>query len=195
MTIMSKRMPWWLVAFVCIGISIPSSLAQVTNEYRYLIAPQDILVVDVFGEKDFSREFKVEANGDITYPFLGAVKVGGMATSEAESKLKDMLAQDYLVDPQVTVTVKEYRKRIVTVMGEVTKPGAFDLPGEQKWTIIDAIGQAGGPTKAANRKRIQFTRRGKTQEFKLEDLQLITEPEKVIWLEPGDSVNVPQTVW
>lgn len=188
-------MPGWLCVYLFLGLSMPGIQAQVTNENRYLIAPQDILIVDVFGEKELSREFKVEANGEITYPLLGVVKVGGMPTTEAESKLKELLAKDYLVDPQVTVTVKEYRKRIITVVGEVTKPGAFELPGEQKWTILDAIGQAGGPTKAANKKRIQFTRRGKTQEFKIEDLQMITDPDQVIWLEPGDSVNVPQTVW
>lgn len=166
-----------------------------TNVVKYLVAPQDILVIDVFGERELSREFKVEANGHITYPLLGAVKVEGITTSEVEETIKQRLGQDYLVDPQVTVTVKEYRRRVITVMGEVMKPGAFDLPGEQKWTILDAIGQAGGPTKGANKNKIQFTRRGRTQEFRIDDLKKVEDPEKTIWLEPGDSINIPQTVW
>jgi polysaccharide export outer membrane protein len=184
---------FWLacgVAFCPVGTQ-----ADGTNEYKYLIAPQDILVVDVFGEKELSREFKVEATGEITYPLLGAVKVEGMTTSEVEGRIRELLGKDYLVEPQVTVTVRQYRKRIITVMGEVMKPGAFELPGEQKWTIVDGIGQAGGPTKGANKKRIQFTRKGQTQEFRLQDLQKVTDPQKIIWLEPGDSINIPQTVW
>jgi protein involved in polysaccharide export with SLBB domain len=181
-------------ALLAVAMSV-SVWANDTNVTRYLISPQDILIVDVFGEKELSREFKVEANGDITYPLLGAVKVVGATTAEVEKNLKEGLGKDYLVDPQVTVTVKEYRRRVITVMGEVIKPGAFDLPGEQKWTILDAIGQAGGPTKGANKKKVQFTRNGQTQEFHLDSLKKISDPAKVIWLEPGDSINIPQTVW
>jgi protein involved in polysaccharide export with SLBB domain len=193
-----KRFQWLgptaKVALVMAAISA-SAWADGTNVTKYLISPQDILIVDVFGEKELSREFKVEANGDITYPLLGAVQVVGVTTADVEKALKDGLGKDYLVDPQVTVTVKEYRRRVITVMGEVVKPGAFDLPGEQKWTIVDAIGQAGGPTKGANKKKVQFTRNGRTQEFRLDDLKKVNDPEKVIWLEPGDSINIPQTVW
>jgi polysaccharide export outer membrane protein len=188
---------WWSLVVLTGTLAFSEAVGQtqVTNEVKYFIAPQDILVVDVFGEKDLSREFKVEGAGEITYPLLGAVKVEGMTTAEIEDRLKELLGKDYLVDPNVTVTVRQDRKRIITVMGEVMKPGALELPGEQKWTIVDALGQAGGPTKGANKKRIQFNRKGKVQEFRLEDLQKTTDPEKVIWLEPGDSINVPQTLW
>jgi polysaccharide export outer membrane protein len=195
---MNKDGRLWLTGLSVLGWLIfwsAPGYAEGTNEHKYLLAPQDILIIDVFGEKELSREFKVEGNGEITYPLLGVVKVEGLTTAEVETRLKTLLGKDYLVDPQVTVSVKIYRKRIVTVMGEVTRPGAFELPGEQKWTIVDAIGQAGGPTKAANKKRIQFTRKGKTQDFRLDDLQKVADPQKVIWLEPGDSINVPQTVW
>jgi protein involved in polysaccharide export with SLBB domain len=186
------RLPFRLVLWL-----IMAAIAQAddTNVTKYLISPQDVLIVDVFGEKELSREFRVEANGDITYPLLQSVKVNGLTTAEVEVVLKERLGKDFLVDPQVTVTVKEYRRRVITVMGEVMKPGAFDLPGEQKWTILDAIGQAGGPTKGANKKRIQFTRRGRTQEYRLDDLKKTSDPAKIIWLEPGDNINIPQTVW
>jgi protein involved in polysaccharide export with SLBB domain len=165
------------------------------NDYK--ISPQDVVIVDVFNEKELSnKEFRVSAQGEITYPMLGDVKIGGLTPAEASHHIKAMLDKDYLVDPQVTVTVKEYVARYVTVMGEVTKPSAIMLPGEQKWTILDAIGQAGGFTKGANKKRIEFTRNGKTQRYNVDELiKNSTDPQKVIYVLPGDSINVPQTVF
>jgi polysaccharide export outer membrane protein len=174
------------------AVSLEKSSA--TGDYK--LAPEDTLVVDVVGEKDLSKlEFKVSSSGVIIYPFIGELKVAGLTAVEVTSRIKELLDKDYIVNPQVTVMVKEYRKRFITVTGEVTKPGALELPAEQKWTIVDAIGQAGGTTKAANSKRIEFTRAGIRKKFRLDDLQKTTDPKKIIYLEPGDNINVPQTIW
>lgn len=161
------------------------------------ISPQDVVIVDVFNEKDLSnKEFRVSAQGEITYPMLGDVKIGGLTPAEASQRIKEMLDKDYLVNAPVNVTVKEYVTRYVTVMGEVIKPSAIMLPGEQKWTILDAIGQAGGFTKGANKSRIEFTRNGKTKRYSVDELiKTSTDPEKAIYVLPGDSINVPQTVF
>ncbi len=174
-----------------------TSTADSAAKNDYKISPQDVVIVDVFNEKDLSnKEFRVSAQGEITYPMLGDVKIGGLTSAEASHRIKEMLDKDYLVNPQVTVTVKEYVARYVTVMGEVTKPSAIMLPGEQKWTILDAIGQAGGFTKGANKNRIEFTRNGKTKRYSVDELiKTSTDPGKAIYVLPGDSINVPQTVF
>src|SRR5690348_5738644 len=85
------------------GGSVPAP-AQVGSDYK--IAPNDVIVIDVFGEKDLSREFRVSRTGTINYYFLKEVQVGGKTTTEVQQILRDMLDKDYLVDPQVTVDVK-----------------------------------------------------------------------------------------
>src|SRR4051812_14896363 len=69
------------------------------------IAPSDIIVVDVFGEKDLSGEHRVQQSGTIKYPLLGSVAVAGKTPSAVATLLAELLAADYLVDPQVNVMV------------------------------------------------------------------------------------------
>jgi polysaccharide biosynthesis/export protein VpsN len=187
-----RLMQWGSLALVFLWCTMQVP-AETEQDHR--IGPLEIIIVDVFGETNLSKEIRVQASGKINYPFLGDVEVAGKTTREVEMLLKDLLGRDYLVDPQVIVTVKEYRQRSVNVIGEVMKPGAIALPGEQKWTILDAIGQAGGLTKLAAKNKIEFTRQGRTQTFSLNELTKMMDLKKVIYLEPGDTIIVPQSIF
>ncbi len=163
-------------------------------EGDHKIAPLDIINIDVVGEKDLSKEnLRVSSSGTITFPFLGSVEVKGKTPAEVENLLKEQLGKDYLVNPQVIVTVKEYRSRTVSVIGQVNKPGNIALPAEQKMGILEAIAQAGDLAKSANKNRIEVSRKGKTQKFTLDDLKKDTSPEKKFWLEPGDVIYVHES--
>src|SRR5687767_1001595 len=139
-----KRSLFLTLLLLLAGSSTFSTFGQVRSDYR--IAPNDIIVIDVFGEKDLSKEFRVSGTGTINYYFLGEVTVAGKTTSEVRDALTADLNRDYLVDPQVTVDVKEYRLREVFVNGQVNKPGAIPLTGEQELNILGAISRAGGFT-------------------------------------------------
>jgi len=162
-------------------------------EGDHKIAPLDIIMIDVVGEKDLSKELRVSSSGTITFPFLGNVEVKGKTPAEVENLLKGKLGKDYLVDPQVIITVKEYRSRTVSVIGQVNKPGVIALPAEQKLGILEAIAQAGDLAKSANKNRIEVSRKGKTQRFTLDDLKKDTSPEKKFWLEPGDVIYLHES--
>ena len=162
-------------------------------EGDHKIAPLDIIMVDVVGEKDLSKELRVSTSGTITFPFLGSIEVKGKTPAEVENLIKEKLGKDYLVDPQVIITVKEYRSRTVLVIGQVNKPGLIALPAEQKLGILEAIGQAGDLAKSANKNRIEVSRNGKTQKFTLDDLKKDINPEKKFWLEPGDVIYVHES--
>ena len=158
------------------------------------IAALDIIIVDVVGEKDLTnKEFRVSSSGTITYPYLGILEVKGKTPAEVETIIRDQLGKDYIVDPQVIVTVKEYRTRTVSVIGQVNKPGVIALPAEQKIDILEAIAQAGDLTKVANKNRIEVSRKGKTHKFTLDELKKQTDPEKKFWLEPGDVIFVHES--
>ena len=172
-------------------LALSSAQAQVRSDYK--IAPNDTVVVDVFGEKDLSREFRVSRSGTINYYFLGELAVAGKTTSQVREELTERLNKDYLVDPQVTVDVKEYRVREVFVNGAVNRPGSILLTGEQDLDILTAIARAGGTTVRANENRIEFTRPGETQKtFSLNELRKSRNP---VPLQPGDSINVPEKLF
>lgn len=184
------------LAALLIGLSARTDETAKPDERAegdHKILPLDSIMVDVVGEKDLSKELRVSSSGTITFPFLGSVEVKGKTPAEVENLLKEKLGKDYLVDPQVIVTVKEYRSRTVSVIGQVNKPGIIALPAEQRMGILEAIAQAGDLTKSANKNRIEVSRKGKTQKFTLDELKKSSSPDKKFWLEPDDVIYVHES--
>jgi polysaccharide export outer membrane protein len=192
---MNSRLLTGLVFFTCALVSTGGWTGRTAEivEGDHKIAALDILTIDVVGEKDLSKELRVSSSGTITFPFLGSIEVKGKTPAEVETLLKDKLGKDYIVDPQVIVTVKEYRSRTVSVIGQVNKPGVISLPAEQKMEILEAIAQAGDLTKGANKSGIEVSRKGKTYKFSMDELKKESNPEKKFWLEPGDVIYVRES--
>ena len=184
-----------LAGLISTGVLFSERTARAAEgmETDHKIAPLDIIIIDVVGEKDLSKELRVSSSGTITFPFLGSIAVKGKTPAEVEDLLKEKLGQDYLVDPQVIVTVKEYRTRTVLVIGQVNKAGLITLPGELKLDILEAIAQAGDLTRSANNKRIEVSRKGKTYKFAPDDLKKESNPDKKFWLEPGDVIYIHES--
>lgn len=160
----------------------------------YKISPQDIIIVHVVGEVELPIEYRVSAEGEIRFPFLESVKVAGKTPNEVASLIKRRLVdEDFFVDPQLVVNVKEYRVRTVYVFGEVNKPGPVVLPAERRVDIIEAINTAGGLTRLARKNDIRLTRKGKTESYKFNDLIEIQDPARKIWLEPEDVIVVKES--
>ena len=76
------------------------------------------------------------------FPLIGDVRVAGLTPGAIEALLRDLLGKDYLVNPQVSVSVQEYRSQRVFVLGEVEKPGTYAMTGQT--TLLDVLSQAGG---------------------------------------------------
>ena len=170
--------------------SRPTVAADATDRR---IAPTDIIIVEVFGEKELSGEHRVQATGTIKYPLLGTVEVAGKTPTQVADLLQHLLEADYLVDPQVTVMVKEYRSRTVSVIGKVNREGAIDLPAEQRIDILEGIARAGGFSATANKNKIELSRNGKTTTYKFDELKKVKDSDKRIWLEPGDVIYVHES--
>lgn len=108
----------------------------------YEVGPGDVLDVAVFGNDDLSRVPTVQTNGAITFPLLGEVQVAGLTVGEVRRKITNLLAKDYLVNPQVEVKVKEYQSQFVSVVGEVNSPGRKPIRGRMR--LVDALLESGG---------------------------------------------------
>ena len=189
-----KNLNWSLVATLLLLTALagaPRARAQDATERK--IAPSDIIVVEVFGEKEMSGEHRVQQSGTIKFPFLGNVEVSGRTPSQVAEILAEKLGADYLVDPQVNVMVKEYRLRTVSVIGKVNKEGAVELPSELKIDILEGIARAGGFSPTANRNKIELSRNGKTTSYSFDQLTKVKDPDKKIWLEPGDVIDVKES--
>lgn len=177
------------------GAAINTARSQ-GNSSDYKISPLDILVIDLVGEKDLPREFRVSRTGTIDYPYLTQVEVAGKTTAEIKDLLTELLDKDYFVNPQLTVDVKEYRVREILVNGQVNKPGSVVLPGEAPLSIIDAIARAGGIAARGNPNKIRFTRPGQPMKtLRMDDLTRETDPGKIIYLQPGDVIDVEDKVF
>jgi protein involved in polysaccharide export with SLBB domain len=125
----------------------------------YALAPNDLLEIRVFQEDDLASRLRISPSGTINFPLIGVVTVGGLSPQEAAAAIRAKLAKDYLVNPQVTVTVFEYGKRRFAVLGEVQKAGTFDMPEREKVTLLDAIAMAGGYTRIADPSKVTLKRK------------------------------------
>lgn len=168
-------------------------LRGISESYR--IQPTDVLVIEVVNEpKLAAKEFRVTASGEISYPFIGLIQAAARTTQEVEEAIKALLEEDYLVNAQVLVQVRQFRAQQVAVLGQVQKPMMIDIPPERRMTMLEAITAAGGLTRLARSSAIQLTRPGRPEplKFKLSELQS-SDPAKVVYVEPGDVIFVPES--
>jgi protein involved in polysaccharide export with SLBB domain len=132
------------------------SRAEGVRSYR--LAPNDVIRIKVFQEDDLTTELRLAKDGTATFPLLGAINLGDKTVDEAASQIRDLLGKDFLVNPQVMVTVVEYSKRRFTVLGQVQKPGSYDIPSEESVSLLQAIAMAGGFTRLAVQGKVTVTR-------------------------------------
>lgn len=118
----------------------------------YRVGATDVLKITVWGHDDLTRAAVVSADGRIPFPLIGDVLVAGLTPTQVESRLRELLEKDYLVNPQVSVAVQEYRSQRVFVLGEAEKPGTYPLKGRTR--LLDLLSDAGGPSKGAGRQLV-----------------------------------------
>jgi len=158
------------------------------------LGPGDVFEVTVFGEENLTRTLRVGPDGDVHFPLIDRIRVGGLTTTEIETLIKTRLQDGFIRDPSVTVFVKEYNSKKVFVLGEVDKPGTF--PYAAGMNIVEAITLAGGFKASANTNYVVVTRRTPSG-----DQRIPIPVEKIIEglatnfvLQPGDIIYVPDTL-
>src|SRR5438132_1581457 len=146
---------------------LPSAPAQSPNvaisaPSGYVLGPNDQVAVEVFGEDDLRTNGRLNAEGNLSLPLLGSVKLAGLSLTQAASRLTELYARDYLVSPKVNVMLVGYAKRRFTVLGQVNRPGSYEMPEGSPGGIdlLEAIAMAGGYTRIAAPERITVRRHG-----------------------------------
>jgi polysaccharide export outer membrane protein len=134
----------------------PSEGDLVRGARRHLIGPGDLISVEVFGLPELSRELRVDANGFISLPLAGAVSVIGSSPEELALLLQDRFNANFVREPRVSVGVVETVSQVVTLEGEVRKPGVYPVSGPM--TLMRAIARAEGTTQIASTSRVVLFR-------------------------------------
>jgi polysaccharide export outer membrane protein len=135
-----------------------NAAAPLVKSQTYVLAPNDVVQIKVYQEDDLETKARVGQDGTISFPLIGVVQIGGKTVEQAGALIREKLDKDYLVNPQITLIVVEYSKRRFTVLGQVQKPGSFEIPSEESVTLLEAIAMAGGYTRLADKAHVKVSR-------------------------------------
>lgn len=119
-----------------------SAFAKSGVSADYLIGPEDVLKIKVFNVKDLDETVRVSNNGTIVIPLLGRVDAAGLTADQLRNRLEEELGKNLLQNPQVTVFVKQFQARPVSIVGAVTRPGMYQITGPR--SLIEMLSLAGG---------------------------------------------------
>jgi polysaccharide export outer membrane protein len=161
--------------------AVNQDLGDKTNlSADYVIGPEDLLDVEVFNVPELTKTVRVTNDGIISLPLLGRLQAAGLTTAELRKKLEAKWAETYLENPQVTVFVREFRARPVSVIGAVDKPGLYYLAASR--TLIEVLSMAGGLAKRMNDapgRAVLVTRRVGFGDQQLVDGMSLLAPDKL----------------
>lgn len=156
----------------------------------YKLTPNDLIEVEVFGVSELKRTVRVNSTGHIALPLIGTLEVAGLSPADTEALIAIQFGAKYLKDPQVSVFVKEFTTKRITLDGAVVKPGIFPLTGPI--TLLRAIALAGGGGPMADLENVmlfRLTPEGKPENKKY-NLDLIRKGEADDPLLQSDDVVV-----
>jgi polysaccharide export outer membrane protein len=176
----------------------PDDASLDASKYSYVLQPLDLLKVQVFQEPDLDRDVRVSKDHTIVLPLIGTVDLTNRTVHDAEQLITKLYGSDYLVNPQINITVTDYAQRSLNVLGAVNSPGSVLIPPERELTLVDAIARSGGFSRLANRTHVSLTRtlpNGDSQHFTINVDQLISGNAARQWVvQDGDVIFVPESV-
>ena len=164
---------------------------------KYTLGPNDVVEIEILRHPEFSGKYAINQEGKMQYKFVGDMLVKGMTKKELEDKIKEAITQ-YVVSPEVNVTIVEYGSKVFYVMGEVASPGQFIMKSEGI-SLREAIHLAGLPTTNASMRRCRIITPSENGSPKVRDVNLYAllyngDLRKNVTINPGDILYVPATV-
>jgi polysaccharide export outer membrane protein len=191
----------WLICQIfllagCFGPDLsPKSYEAPTG---FLLGPEDVIEITVWGNKDLTRVTSVRPDGLISMPIIGDVQAAGLTADALAQRIAERLKQYLATSPTVSVSVTELNSYSVYVLGEVTKPGKLQL--KSYITVLQAITMAGGFTDYAKKNKLQVVRVTHNGDHRRQEVHIPIryddlvsgrgEPGNIL-LHPGDTVVVP----
>jgi polysaccharide export outer membrane protein len=176
---------------------VPTSTYGAFDVSNYTLGPSDVVEIEVLRHPEFSGRYLVNQEGKIQYKSVGDIEVKGLTKAQVADRLKEALAQ-YVVSPEINVSIIEYGSKVFYILGEVGLPGQFIMRAESI-SLRDAIHMAGLPTENAAMRRCELVTPSENGKSKIRSVNLYSllyrgDLRKNIMIKPGDILYVPSTV-
>jgi polysaccharide export outer membrane protein len=174
--------------------------APVSAPAGYVLSPNDQIAVEVFGEDDLRTSARLNAEGNVSVPLLGSIRLAGLTLTQAAARITDLYGRDYLVNPKVNVMLVGYARRRFTVLGQVNRPGSYDLPdgSPEGIDILEAVAMAGGYTRIAAPERINVRRKkqnGTDEIIRVDAKRVARGGGANFTVRAGDTVTVGESIF
>jgi protein involved in polysaccharide export with SLBB domain len=185
-----------IVAAMTILLVSGRLMAQRDADYR--LSADDLLDFRVIQEPELDAVIRVAGDGRAIFPLVGSVPMAGKTIGEATELLRQRYMEGYLVNPQITLTVRTYARKVFTILGQVQKPGSYSIEGSASISLLDAIGMAGGYTRIANPGKVTVKRREGGQESVIRvDARKMAKSgtESTFRIQPGDVITVGESIF
>jgi polysaccharide export outer membrane protein len=169
--------------------------ALASGESDYVLVIGDVVELNVFREPDLQTQATIARDGTVQLPLIREVKLAGLTIRDAREQLRGLYDKKFLVDPQVFLNVVKYAERKFTIMGQVARPGSYELQGGERIDLLEAIGLAGGFTRIANRGRVIVQRRtgSEVTAIKANAKKMADGRETPLEIQPGDVITVSES--
>jgi len=195
---MRRHLLAWLIAGLCV-----TGLAQAQTESagNYLLAPGDLIDINVLEDPTLNRQALIRPDGNISMPLAGTIAAAGRTPEAVQGLIRRRLAKDFVEPPNVTVAlvalgIEGEEEPAFYVLGEVAQPGRFTFDEETPVTVLQALALAGGLDVFAARKRVQIRRYADNVEtLQLFDYDAVESGEGLLpplFIEDGDVIVVPE---
>jgi polysaccharide export outer membrane protein len=156
-------------------------MTTVIAENSYRLSTGDRIKILVYGEDDLTLETSLDDDGVINYPFMGEIAIEGMTVKQLEHKIYQHLQGDYLINPNIHVSIESYRPFFIN--GQVKKPGGY--PYQPGLTLRRAIALAGGYTERASKKNTFIIHQNQPQQR--------IQAKQYMRIKPGDTITVEES--
>jgi protein involved in polysaccharide export with SLBB domain len=190
---------WSVARIACAFLALLILAAGAQEATNYKLSANDLLDFRVFQEPELDGVIRVSGDGTAIFPLIGAVPLVGKTITEATELIKARYRDGYLVYPQVSLTVRTYAQKLFTVLGQVQKPGSYDMKGSEEITLLQAIGMAGGYTKIANPGNVTIKRQtggGGEQVIKVDAKRMARGGDSASFrVKPGDVITVAESLF
>jgi protein involved in polysaccharide export with SLBB domain len=183
---------------VAIAALLMSGALMAQSDSNYRLASDDLLDFRVFQEPELDAVIRVSGDGNAIFPLVGQVPIAGKTIGEATELLRQRYMAGYLVNPQVTLTVRNYARRVFTMLGQISKPGSYNIEGSETISLLDAIGMAGGYTRIANPGKVTVKRRvgGKETVIRVDARKMArSSAQENFQIQPGDVITVGESIF
>lgn len=165
------------------------------SEYR--LGPEDVVSVEVFGEPKYSKAgIVIPPTARISFPLIaGGIFVGGKTTEEVAAIIQKKL-DEYIIDPNVTVTLDKVGSARFGVLGKVVAPGVKVM--NRRYNIYEAVAEAGGIAKDGDKSRVLLVRmnsQGGLTQTVVDFDKMLKGKQQIYYLVPGDQIIVPEKRW